>query len=147
MEFARVPRFMGYACPVCGAEQLDGVHLANHLAVTASIGRKDHEAWLEEHAPDWADCGPKELAAQVIEHADEIETPEFETEAFQRGEFERFESEDREHPHSPIDELATRKRGGVADAADVRSVLETARELTERGWESDDEADSDGESE
>ena len=138
MEFAPVRRFMGYACPVCGAEQLDGVHLANHLAVTASIGRTDHETWLEEQAPDWADCGPAELAAQVVEHADEIETPEFETPAFQRGEFERFESEDREHAHGPVDELATRKYSGDAGAADVRSVLETARELTERRWESDE---------
>ena len=126
---------MGYACPVCGAEQLDGVHLANHLAVTASIGREDHEAWLEAHAPDWADCGPEELAERVVEYADEIETPEF----------ERFEGEDREHVHGQFDEMAARMRGGVAGEAEVRSVLETARRLTERGWESDDEADSDQE--
>ena len=135
---------MGYACPVCGAEQLDGVHLANHLAVTASIGREDHTGWLEAHAPDWADCGPEELAAQVIEHAGEIETPEYETSEF----------EGTAHVREPDAELATRPEcsgevdtdhfsghghpgvNRVADEPDVRSVLERARKLTEQGWDS-----------
>jgi hypothetical protein len=66
---------MGYACPVCGDPQADGEHLANHLAFTAMLGDDDHEDWLDEHAPDWADTDPDELAARVTDHADEREFP------------------------------------------------------------------------
>lgn len=66
---------MGYACPVCAAEQADAKHLANHLAVTASLGRDNHREWLEEHAPSWGECTPEELGEIVSQHADEIETP------------------------------------------------------------------------
>jgi len=67
---------MGYACPVCGDPQADGEHLANHLAFTAMLGDADHEDWLDEHAPDWADTDPAELAARVTDHADEREFPQ-----------------------------------------------------------------------
>jgi hypothetical protein len=67
---------MGYACPVCGDPQQDERHLANHLAFTALLGREDHEAWLEEHAPGWADDGERELADRVAEHATETEFPQ-----------------------------------------------------------------------
>lgn len=69
---------MGYACPVCDTEEADAVHLANHLAITASLGRENHREWLEEHAPDWGDCTPEELGEIVSPHAREIDTPEFE---------------------------------------------------------------------
>ncbi len=131
---------MGYVCPVCGAEQADGVHLANHLGVTASLGREDHLEWLERHAPDWADCGPEELASQVVEYAAEVETPEFEA--------------DHGHDHGATfeDELArqTRQpgRGAMASpetTAETERVLEEARELTRRMYEDGDDADrSDG---
>jgi hypothetical protein len=62
---------MAYACPVCGTVEADAEHLANHLAVTASLHRADHAAWLDEHAPDWADRSPSELGRNVIEHAEE----------------------------------------------------------------------------
>ncbi len=68
---------MGYACPVCAAEQADAKHLANHLAITASLGREEHREWLEEHAPNWGDCGPDELGELVSQHAEEIETSAF----------------------------------------------------------------------
>lgn len=112
---------MGYACPVCGVEQADGVHLANHLAVTASLGREDHEAWLADYAPDWAECSPPELADRVVEHALEVDTPEFEDDGGAR-------------PPDLESALAAQGRqpGRGAASADVDAVLEEARELTER---------------
>ncbi|WP_254766481.1 DUF5810 domain-containing protein [Salinilacihabitans rarus] len=125
---------MGYACPVCDAEQADAVHLANHLAITASLGREDHLAWLDEHAPDWADAGPAELAAVVRERAPEVETPEFESAG---GDAPTFE-----------DELARQSRGPGRGAATVDAeterVLEEARELTRRMYEDDGDG-TDGE--
>ncbi|MFC6731530.1 DUF5810 domain-containing protein [Haladaptatus sp. DYSN1] len=67
---------MGYACPVCDAPQMDGKHLANHLAFTAMLGNADHETWLDEHAPGWSDEGHRELAARVTEFAEEREYPQ-----------------------------------------------------------------------
>ena len=67
---------MGYACPVCEDPQADGEHLANHLAFTAMLGDADHEDWLDEHAPDWADTDPAELADRVTDHAEEREFPQ-----------------------------------------------------------------------
>ena len=112
---------MGYACPVCGVEQADGVHLANHLAVTASLGRSDHVAWLDDVAPDWAACSPEELAARVVDHAPDVEPPEFETDG----------------PAPPPDfesALAAQgRRAGRGDVTpEVEAVLSEARELTER---------------
>ncbi|WP_049928164.1 DUF5810 domain-containing protein [Halopiger goleimassiliensis] len=117
---------MGYACPVCGAEQADAEHLANHLAVTASLGREEHESWLEEHAPDWADRSPAELGAIVSEHAEEIDTPEFEG--------------GHAHGHEPgrpgglEDGIAQQSRGPGRGSltAEAEDVLQEARELTRR---------------
>jgi len=67
---------MGYACPVCETPHPDGEHLANHLAFTALLGREDHEAWLDEHAPDWDQQGPAELAPLVVEAVPETEFPQ-----------------------------------------------------------------------
>jgi len=64
---------MGYACPVCETPQRDGEHLAHHLAFTAMLHGDDHEAWLDEHAPDWADRDPAGLAAAITDHAEEAE--------------------------------------------------------------------------
>ncbi|WP_255170712.1 DUF5810 domain-containing protein [Natrononativus amylolyticus] len=124
---------MGYACPVCDAEQADAVHLANHLAVTASLGRSDHEAWLETHAPEWADHGPEELAAVVREHAPEIETTGPTT---AEGASPSLEAE-----------LARQSRGAGRESmtAETARVLEEAQELTRRmhaGEEGDDDRDS-----
>lgn len=66
---------MGYACPVCGDPQADAEHLANHIAFTAMLGNDRHEAWLDEHAPDWETAGPEELAERVVEHAETVEFP------------------------------------------------------------------------
>ena len=112
---------MGYACPVCGVEQADGVHLANHLAVTASLGRADHEGWLETHAPDWGDCGPEELAERIVPHVPEVDVD--------------VETGHRDTPpRQPSLEghLAegARRPGRGASSAVVDDVLAEARELT-----------------
>jgi hypothetical protein len=67
---------MGYVCPVCEDPQADGHHLANHLAFTAMLGDDAHAAWLDEHAPEWADSDPDALADTVVEDAEETEYPQ-----------------------------------------------------------------------
>ncbi|MEF8876250.1 MAG: DUF5810 domain-containing protein [Haloarculaceae archaeon] len=67
---------MGYECPVCETPQADARHLANHMAFTAVIGDAEHEAWLDEHAPGWAEAGEAELAPRIAEHAPEAEFPQ-----------------------------------------------------------------------
>ncbi|RQG94029.1 DUF5810 domain-containing protein [Natrarchaeobius chitinivorans] len=125
---------MGYACPVCDVEQADARHLANHLAVTASLGRRDHLEWLEERAPNWAECGPDELGEIVAEYAPETDAP-------------TFEGEDHAHGHEPgrpggfEDGLARQTRGSGRGelTGEAAGVLEEARELTRRMH--DDESD------
>lgn len=117
---------MGYACPVCGTEEADAIHLANHFGVTASLGREDHLAWLETHAPDWRDRSPEELAEVVAERAPEVETPQFTTETGRAPSFE--------------DGLARQARGpGRGELTDeAASVLEEAHELTREMYEDAD---------
>ena len=143
---------MGYACPVCSDPQADAGHLANHLAFTAMLGDDDHEAWLEEHAPEWTDMGERELAAAVSERVEETDFPqlfedtvgglESETETEDPpGErsgalFEEHgHGHDHAHGHPP-----THERDGL-DSVDGMSapvddeterVLEEAREMTRR---------------
>lgn len=121
---------MGYACPVCGAEQADGVHLANHLAITASLGREDHAEFLDAHAPDWGDRGPEELADAVTEYAVEIETPDFESAS---GGSPSLESELARQSNRP-------GRGSMT--AETEGILEEARELTRRRRDAGEEFDS-----
>lgn len=64
---------MSYECPVCATPQADARHLANHVAFTALLGDAEHEAWLDEHAPGWAEEGEAELAPRIAEHAPEGE--------------------------------------------------------------------------
>lgn len=128
---------MGYACPVCDAVQADGVHLANHLGVTAAIGREDHLEWLAEYAPDWADCNPEELAEQVLEYAPEVDTPELEDEGGHTG-APSLEAELARQTGLPgRGELAT----AGATTAETERVLEEARELTRRLHEPSSDGD------
>lgn len=124
---------MGYACPVCGAEQADGVHLANHLAVTASLGRTDHEGWLETHAPDWADRGPEALADEIVEYAPEVETPAFDEEG----------SHEHGRPPNLEAELASQTRGPGRGTLteEASAVLDEARELTRQMQAGGDESE------
>ncbi|APX97259.1 DUF5810 domain-containing protein [Natronorubrum daqingense] len=127
---------MGYACPVCEAEQADAVHLANHLAITASLGREGHGEWLEEYAPEWSECSPEELGERVAPHAEEIETPEFEGTSH---------GHDHGRPGGLEQGLAQQSRqpgrGSLSTAAE--SALQEAQEMTRRMH--DDSAESDSE--
>ncbi|WP_222920119.1 DUF5810 domain-containing protein [Natrinema sp. SYSU A 869] len=115
---------MGYACPVCDVEEADAVHLANHLAITASLGREDHREWLEEHAPDWGECSPEELGEIVSPHATEIETPEFE---------ESGHGHERGRPDSLEEGISRQSRqpGRGSMTTEAENVLQEAAELTQ----------------
>jgi len=118
---------MGYECPVCGAEEADGEHLANHLAFTALVRGGDHEAWLDDTVPDWADRDPESLAPEGTEHAEETET----------------EAVTEPHGH----DVPAVERTGEADlSGEDAAILDEARELTEQLRESS-VADPDDDSE
>ena len=123
---------MGYACPVCDAEQADAEHLANHLAITASLGREEHREWLEDHAPDWGDCNPEELGEIVSRYAPEIDTPEFESASH---------GHDHGRPGGLEEGLARQgsRPGRGSMTAETEDVLQEARELTRRMQESADD--------
>jgi len=130
---------MGYACPVCDAEEADAVHLANHLAITASLGRDDHRAWLEEHAPDWSDCTPEELGERISPYAEEIDTPEFAATGHDHG-----HGHDPGRPGSLEEGIARQSRqpGRGSMTTETESVLQEAAELTrEMQREHEDDAD------
>ena len=137
---------MGYACPVCEAPQADGEHLANHLAFTAMLGREDHEAWLDEHAPGWEESGPEELAEEVVDAVPETEFPQV------------FDDTTHDHDHgghqhghgpaapdeTPFEQELARQAGGRGRGdltAETRDVLAEARELTEQMLEEGDDAE------
>ena len=137
---------MGYACPVCGDPQADGEHLANHLAFTAMLGDDDHEAWLDDHAPEWADSDPAALAATVTDHAEEREFPQvFEDTTHDHADHDHGHGQDGREPDVPADAAPD----GMADPADLADddtepsdVLAEARELTrQRRAESGEFAD------
>jgi hypothetical protein len=67
---------MGFSCPVCEDPQADGVHLANHLAITAMARGGDHEEFLDEHVPNWQELGETALAEQLRSTAEEMEYPQ-----------------------------------------------------------------------
>ena len=126
---------MAYACPVCHEPQADGEHLANHLAFSALLGHDDHAEWLDEHAPDWNDDGPAELAARVTPHAETVDIPEFSEEIADHT------------PPDISDEMLN--AGTVAQPTEPANltpetlrVLEEARALTERRQAGDPEADT-----
>lgn len=123
---------MGYECPVCSVPQADGEHLANHLAITALTHGDEHEDWLDEHAPGWADEDPQSLGERVTPHAPETDH-ETVFEDTTEGSGSRFE-----------DELE-RQVGGRAGRGDLtgeaEAVLEEARDLTERMLDDDEEAE------
>jgi len=165
---------MGYSCPVCDDPQADARHLANHLAFTAILGDEDHEAWLDEHAPGWADDGERELAERVTEHAEQREYPQLFEDTTGGGDSperdgersgELFEEEGHGgHDHLGHDHRTDDHGHGSHDAgrhdadipheqADVprdpetEAVLEEARELTREmlAEEGDNDAEEDDE--
>jgi hypothetical protein len=157
---------MGYACPVCGDPQVDARHLANHLAFTAMLGREDHEAWLDDHAPGWSEEGEHELAERVADLADDAEYPQvfedttgqLDSEAAREGDHERsgklFEHEGHGHEHDHLDCGHTHGHGAdtphgyqqadVPKDPETQEILEEARELTQEMLaEDDDDPDAD----
>ncbi|PSP75807.1 hypothetical protein BRC86_02950 [Halobacteriales archaeon QS_3_64_16] len=118
---------MAYACPVCATPQADGRHLANHLAFTAMIHGEDHEAWLDEHAPDWQEAGEDALANRVIGQAPEtelsaaIEDPIKNSEQTHNGE-ETGESES--HSHHQHDHSEHEHAHGAGPRADLPPTSE-----------------------
>ena len=139
---------MGYACPVCETPQADARHLANHLAFTAMLGDDDHEAWLDDHAPGWADAGESDLADRVVEYAESTEYPQvFEDttghdhrdhgsddprpgELFEEGRHERKSSRTR----------GPGARGGGDLDPETAAAVEKAREMTRQANEADDDS-------
>lgn len=136
---------MGYACPVCDAQEADAVHLANHLAITASLGREDHREWLAEHAPDWGDCSPEELGERVSPHAEEIDTAEFETTGHDHAHGHGHEPG---RPDSLEEGIARQSRqpGRGSMTAETESVLREAAELTREMQTASDDADDESDS-
>lgn len=110
---------MGYACPVCSDPQADAEHLANHLAFTAMLGDADHEAWLDEHAPDWAAADAEALASVVTEHADQQEFPQV---------FEDTTDHDHDHDRDPDHERSGALFGDDAVAGEARERAERDRQ-------------------
>ncbi|WP_018256731.1 DUF5810 domain-containing protein [Halomicrobium katesii] len=125
---------MGYACPVCEEPQADAGHLANHLAFTALTGGDDHEDWLDEHVPEWGGFGEDELAAEVVELAEEAEFP--------------FEADGHDHRHEHdhgqgVDPQQARQRATGELDDEAESILREAREMTESMHDEDDTSDAD----
>lgn len=120
---------MGYACPVCESTQADAEHLANHLAITASLGRADHREWLAEYAPDWADCGPEELGETVSEYALEVETEGA------TGAHDHADHAPARRPDVEVETALARQSRGPGRGSltgEAERALEEARELTRR---------------
>ncbi|MFB6091207.1 MAG: DUF5810 domain-containing protein [Halobellus sp.] len=140
---------MGYACPVCETPQQDARHLANHLAFTAMVHGDEHEAWLDDHVPDWAEMGEADLGPEVAEHAPETDYDQvFEDTAHAHG-------HDHAHDHQHGDPDAG--VGGVDPASaaaagqgsldeETRKILAEARELTAEMLDDDSEDGESGES-
>lgn len=131
---------MGYACPVCGDPQRDAEHLANHLAFTAMLGREDHAAWLDDHAPEWASLDPETLGSRVTDHAPQEEFPQvFEDTTDDHGQHGEHGYE-HAHDRAPrFEESIPRQRGREATGAEATDVLAEAEAMTREMLEDDDE--------
>ena len=139
---------MGYACPVCETPQSDGEHLANHLAFTAMLGDEDHTAWLDEHAPDWEDAGPDELAPRVTDDVEEAEYPQVFDDTRppeQKHAHDQQHGDGHQHGGQFEDELRRaggygRDTSGARDPETQRIVAEARRMTEEMQAEGEDEA-------
>jgi hypothetical protein len=120
---------------VCDQPQADAEHLANHLAFTALTGGDDHEAWLDEHVPDWGQLGETGLADVVVDYASEADYPQVfeDTTGGHEGHGHGHDHESRGAGHAP-------DARSLSDAD--RDVLAEARDLTEAMLRDDEGADS-----
>ena len=120
---------MGYACPVCGTPQEDGVHLANHVAITAMLHDDEHAAWLDDRVADWRDSSPEELAGELTDRAERVDYDEA---AVERAEIpDSGEGDGRSgtghagHDHADHESHAHgSRRGYAADSADAVDHLD-----------------------
>jgi hypothetical protein len=144
---------MAYRCPVCDNPETDAEHLANHLAFTAVIRGDGHEAWLDEHVPEWGEENPETLAPKVAQAVPEVNVPEFDDD----------DHGGHDHGARLEDELANQgsHRGpgaaGASDAAgasaggrgdlseEAAGVMQEARELTEAMYGLDEDDGDEGE--
>jgi hypothetical protein len=163
---------MGYACPVCEDPQADAGHLANHLAFSAMLGNADHEAWLDEHVPEWAELGESELADIVADDVEETEFPQVFEDTTGKPDsagdpleersgalFDEGQSHgghghghdhaghDHSHDHGTDEDANT---GGIVDTsepmdAETEAVLEEAREMTKEMLADEDETEDESE--
>lgn len=135
---------MGYSCPVCEDPQADGVHLANHLAITAMTRGGDHEEFLDEHVPEWQELGEDELAERLQGAADETEYPQ----VFE----DTTGGHDHDHDHTGSPQ---RGHGSGADSIpfdteipdapsddEAGEIIEEAMELTRKRQENSSESDT-----
>jgi len=145
---------MGFACPVCEIPHQDATHLANHLAFTAMTHGDDHEAWLDDHVPEWSEYGEEELASEVTALAPEAEYDQVfeDTVGEHRGVGGHRHAHDAARDGTPagVDpEAAAATGGGELDGA-ARAVLDEARALTAEMFDGDgtvgesDGTDTDG---
>ncbi|KTG08813.1 hypothetical protein AUR64_13415 [Haloprofundus marisrubri] len=138
---------MGYACPVCDVPQRDAEHLANHLAFTAMLRHEEHEAWLDEQIPNWSECGPKELAEVVPDHAEETEYDEVfeDTVGSTHHDHDHQHGHDHAHGSTPggMDPSSAAQRGSGSMSAEAQQVLQEAQELTQQMLETDESESAD----
>jgi hypothetical protein len=144
---------MGYACPVCAVPQRDATHLADHLAFTAMLHGDDHEAWLDDHAPDWESSSPADLASVVAGHAPTAEYDEVFEDTVHGPDGSHSHDHDHDHGHGGTPEgvpgdgsLPTGVSGAAGDAPmdeETRAVLEEARAMTRQMYETDRSSDVD----
>jgi hypothetical protein len=139
---------MGFACPVCETPHQDATHLANHLAFTAMTHGDDHEAWLDDHVPEWSEHGEAELASEVADLAPEAEYEQvFEDTVRDHG---GIGTHQHDHDRTPgglptgVDPDAAAATGRGELDEDARAVLDEARGLTAEML-TDDMTDGDAE--
>lgn len=143
---------MGFACPVCEIPHQDATHLANHLAFTAMTHGDDHEAWLDDHVPAWAESGEAELAAEVADLApeaaydqvfeDTVHAHHGEDGAHEHGGGAHTDQPTRQQPDG-VDPEAAAAMGGETLDEEARAILDEARGLTAAMLDDDGDPDED----
>ena len=125
---------MGYSCPVCSDPQADGVHLANHLAITALTRGGDHEEYLDEMVGDWRELSEEELAEVVVEEAEQADYPQ----VFE----DTTGGHDHSHDHQGGAESIPIETEMPDGDEDTEEVLQEAMEMTQKRRENaSDETD------
>lgn len=109
---------MGYRCPVCEAPQPDAKHLANHLAFTGLMAGENHELWLDDHVPDWAEHDPESLGEALAEIVPTTE-------------LDGIGSDDHQHDRPSVDPVSRNVPSNEELDPVTRAALAEAREMTQ----------------